>query len=110
MTTTTQITAGENANVSSSSVGPNLMSFLPIVLIFLVFYFLVIRPQEKKRKQHQELVSSVKNGEEVVLHSGMYGIVSRTNDDIAHIEIAQGVIIKVLKSAIADIVSRKSKS
>jgi preprotein translocase subunit YajC len=84
-------------------------SLIPLVLIFVVFYFLLIRPQEKKRREQEDLVSTVKKGEEIVTHSGIYGVVTRVieNDPTIEVSIAKDVNIKILKSAIATIVSRQ---
>lgn len=87
-------------------------SLVPMVLIFVVFYFLLIRPQDKKRKAQEELVNSVKKGEKVLLSSGIYGVVESINDSdgTALVNIADGVTIKMLKTAIADIVNRTTAS
>jgi preprotein translocase subunit YajC len=87
-------------------------SLAPMVLIFVVFYFLLIRPQEKKRKAQEQLVSTVKPGEEVLLHSGIYGKVVKVNenDNSLLLQVSKETEIKVLQSAIADIVSRKVKA
>src|SRR5690349_14653057 len=84
------------------------MSMIPMVLIFAVFYFLLIRPQEKRRRQKETLVSGVKKGEEVLTSSRIFGIVTKINDsdNTVDLEIAKDTQIKVLKSAIADITSR----
>lgn len=86
-------------------------SLAPMVLIFVVFYFLLIRPQEKKRKAQEQLVSTVKPGEEVLLHSGIYGKVVKVNenDNSLLLQVSKETDIKVLQSAIADIISRKIK-
>lgn len=88
-----------------------LTSLTPFLLIFVVFYFLIIRPQDKKRRAQEELVGGVKKGEEVLTHSGIYGTVSKVNeaDNTIELTIAQDVTIKVLKSAVSDITSRKVK-
>ena len=85
-------------------------SLAPMVLIFVVFYFLLIRPQEKKRKAQAQLVSTVKPGEEVLLHSGIYGKVVKVNenDNSLLLQVSKETDIKVLQSAIADILSRKT--
>lgn len=87
-------------------------SLVPMVLIFVVFYFLLIRPQDKKRRAQEELVNSVKNGEKVLLTSGIYGVVESINDSdgVVSLNISDGVTIKVLKTAIADIISRSSNT
>ena len=87
----------------------NLMSFVPMLMIFAVFYFLLIRPQEKKRKEHEALVGSVKKGEDILTHAGIYGTVEKINDHDGSLdlEIAKNVTIKVSKSSVADILNRK---
>jgi preprotein translocase subunit YajC len=86
-------------------------SLVPMVLIFVVFYFLLIRPQEKKRRNQEALVSGVKKGEEVMTNSGLFGVISKINDsdNTVMLQIAKDVEIKVLKTSIADIVSRSKK-
>lgn len=93
------------------SLGSNWTSLIPMVLIFAVFYFLLIRPQEKRRRVHQEIVSGVKKGEEVSTNSGIIGIVNKINDgnDTVIISVAKGVEIKILKTSISDILSRTKK-
>ena len=84
-------------------------SLVPMVLIFVVFYFLLIKPQEKKRKLQEQLVSTVKPGEEVITHSGIYGKVVKVNenDNTVIVSIGHNTEIKILKSSIAEIPSRK---
>jgi preprotein translocase subunit YajC len=110
---TTDITnvAAPTTNNMSDLLQSNFMSFVPMLLIFLVFYFLLIRPQEKKRKEQEDLVASVKKGEEILTHSGIYGKVDKINDgdNSVDLEISKNVVIKIAKSAIADIFSRKEK-
>ena len=76
--------------------------FLPLILIFVIFYFLLIRPQQKKQKQHQAMLNSLMVGDEVVTGGGIYGKIDKIIDNNTFlIEIANGVKIKVTKSAIA---------
>ena len=93
------------------SIGNSWTSLVPMVLIFAVFYFLLIRPQEKRRRAQQDLVSGVKKGEEVLTNSGIIGIVSKINDsdNTVHISIAKDVEIKMLKTSISDILRKKKK-
>jgi preprotein translocase subunit YajC len=90
--------------------GSGWTSLIPMVLIFVVFYFLLIKPQEKKRKLQEQLVSTIKPGEEIITHSGIYGKVVKVNenDGTAIISIGNNVEMKILKSAVADIPSRKT--
>jgi len=93
------------------SIGSNWTSLVPMVLIFAVFYFLLIRPQEKRRRAQQDVVSGVKKGEEVLTNSGIIGIVSKINDsdNTVLLSIAKDVEIKILKTSISDILSRTKK-
>ncbi|ABE04782.1 preprotein translocase subunit YajC [Rickettsia bellii] len=93
---------------TTNSLQSGLTSLIPMVLIFAVFYFLLLRPQEKRRKEREKLVSEVKKGEEVLTNSGIYGIVTKVSESEPNIEveIAKDVRIKALKSAIVDITSR----
>lgn len=97
-----------NLTKAPESIGNSWTSLVPMVLIFAVFYFLLIRPQEKRRRSQQALVSSVTKGEEVLTNSGIIGIVSKinNNDNIVHISISKDIEIKMLKTSISDILSR----
>lgn len=87
-------------------------SFIPLLVMLAIFYFLLIRPQEKKRKAQESLVSGVKNGERIITNTGMYGRVTKINenDNTVNLEIANNVEIKIMKSAIATILDRKSET
>ena len=80
-----------------------IMQFLPIVAIFILFYFLLIRPQQKRAKEHAAAIAAVKRGDTVVMSSGMIGKVVRVEDKEVGLEIAQGVTIKVVKGMIAEV-------
>ncbi|MBF0297733.1 MAG: preprotein translocase subunit YajC [Oligoflexia bacterium] len=77
-----------------------LMSLLPFVLIFMIFYFLMIRPQKKRMQQEESMLSTLKSGDEIYTKSGVLGIVSALNDNIVTLEISQGVHVKFLRSQI----------
>jgi len=72
----------------------------PIAMFILVFYFLILRPQNKKRKQHETLISGITRGDQVITISGVFGTVREVRDDAFTLEIADGVKIRVLKSAV----------
>ena len=78
------------------------MAFLPLILLFAVFYFLLIRPQQKRARTHKSFVENLKKGDRVVTSGGMYGTITGVTDDAVTIEVAEKVRVKVLKSAIAD--------
>jgi preprotein translocase subunit YajC len=81
-----------------------LVQMLPFVLIFIIMYFLLIRPQQRRVKMHQEMIKNVRRGDTVVLNSGMIAKVTKVIDDNeAEVEIADGVKVKVIKSMIADV-------
>ena len=88
------------------------MDFLagnPLVImipLFGLFYFMIIRPQQKRRKEHQTMVSGLKRGDTVVLNSGVIGKVTRVDDTEAQVEIATGVNIKVVKAMVSEVRSR----
>ena len=83
-----------------------IVQFLPFVAIFVLFYFLLIRPQQKRAKAHQALISAVKRGDTVVLSSGMIGKVTRVEDAEVNVEIAPSVKVRVVKGMIAEVRNR----
>lgn len=76
-------------------------SFVPLILMFVVFYFLLIRPQQKKAKEHQEMVSALKKGDKVVTSGGIHGIVTKVDEGTVTMEVAEKVKIKVTRANIA---------
>jgi len=75
-------------------------SFLPLILIFGLMYFLMIRPQQKKARAQQNLIASVQAGDEVRLHSGLFGVINEVEGDIVWLEVAENIELKVLRSAV----------
>jgi preprotein translocase subunit YajC len=88
--------------------GGGLGAFLPLILMFAIFYFLLIRPQQKKAKQHKELLSSIKKGDRVISSGGLHGVVTGLTDDVVTMEIAPKIRVKVSRGSIAGLVSRTS--
>ncbi len=87
--------------------GGGLGAFAPIILIFVVFYFLLIRPQQKKVKAHRNMLNVVKRGDRVLTGGGIIGTVTRVKDnDELVVEIADGVKINVLRGTLSDVLSR----
>ena len=80
-----------------------IMSLLPFIGIFVIMYFLILRPQQKRVKQHAELVKNVRRGDTVVTSGGIIGKVAKVEDNELQIEIADGVRIKVLRGTISEI-------
>ncbi len=83
-----------------------LMQIAPILLLLVLFYFLLIRPQQKRAKEHQALITGIKRGDTVVLSNGMIGKVARVEDTEVGVEIATGVTVKVVKAMISDVRTR----
>lgn len=83
-----------------------IVQFAPLVLIFVLFYFLMIRPQQKRMKAHQETIKALKRGDEVILSNGMVGKVTRVEENEAMVDIAQGVSVRVVRSMIAEVRNR----
>jgi len=84
---------------------PAVVSFLPLVLVFGVFYFLLIRPQQQKAKEHQEMLDSLKRNDEVITGGGLLGRVIAINDDVVTVEIAPKVQVRVSRATLSDVVS-----
>ena len=91
-----------------AAAGPEamLIQFLPLIALVVLFYFLMIRPQQKRMKQHQAMLGALKRGDTVVLSSGMVGKIVRVEDKEVGLEIAPGVTTKVVKAMIADVRTR----
>lgn len=82
---------------------------IPFVFIFVVFYFLILRPQQKKFKLHQAMVAGLKKGDEVVTSGGILGKVKSIDDKgFAQVEIASGVVVKVLSATVSSVVNDKA--
>ena len=88
--------------------GGAIAQFLPLILIFAIMYFLLIRPQQKKMKEHQAMVDAVRRGYQVVTQGGLIGKVSKVKegDNEIEVEIAEGVKVRVVKSTIAQVLNK----
>jgi preprotein translocase subunit YajC len=81
-----------------------LVSLLPFVLIFVIMYFLILRPQQKRQKQHQEMVKNVRRGDTVVTTGGLIGKITKVvDDDQIEVEVADGVRVRQMRSMVADV-------
>ena len=89
---------------AAAPAGPGfLVSIFPLVLIFVIFYFLLIRPQQKKMKAHQAMVMDVKPRDTAITSGGLIGKVTKVEDNEIEMEIAQGVKVRVVKSLLSDV-------
>ena len=92
------------AVAASAEAPPAWIQWLPIIGMILIFWFLIIRPQMKRQKEHQQKIAGIKKGDQVVTAGGLIGKVIKVDDTYAEIELAQGVRVKAIKSTIGDII------
>ena len=85
-----------------------IMSFLPLILIFVVFYFLLIRPQQKRAKEHKAMVQALKKGDWVVTTGGLLGRVTDLGENFVKLQVADGVELKVQRPAVAALMPKDS--
>lgn len=90
------------ADAAQAGAASGFASFLPLILILVVFWFLVMRPQQQKYKKHQEMIAELKRGDKVILNSGFLGRITKVDDRFFTVEIADNVEVKVDKNAVAD--------
>ncbi len=83
-------------------------AFLPLILMFVVFYFLLIWPQQKKAKAHKQVLSNLQKGDNVVTSSGIYGTITGLTDTVVTLEIAEKVRIKVARSSVAGVIKNQN--
>ena len=96
----------ENAWAQDAAAGNPVLSFLPLIIIFVVFYFILIRPQSKKQKEHQEMITSLEVGNEVVTAGGILGKIKEINDQYVHVQISADVVIKVQRHTIGSLLPK----
>ena len=99
------LAAAANPNSGSAM----LLGIAPWLLIFVIFYVLIIRPQQKRVKEHQAAIAAVKKGDEVVTGGGIRGRVTKVSDDEAEVEIAQGIRVRVVKGTLSQVLTKSSK-
>ncbi|MCE5194864.1 MAG: preprotein translocase subunit YajC [Nitrospiraceae bacterium] len=83
--------------------GSMIQSLLPLIIIFVIFYFLLIRPQQKRQKEHKAMINSLKRGDKIVTSSGIYGVVESVGTITVTVKIAENVKVKFGKDAVAAI-------
>jgi preprotein translocase subunit YajC len=86
---------------SGSEGGNTIMAFMPLIIIFVIFYFLLIRPQQKRAKEHRNFLNSLNRGDEVITAGGLIGKITGLTDDVVTVEIADKVRVKVLRNQIS---------
>jgi len=85
--------------------GGGLAGFLPIIILFAIFYFLLIRPQQKKAKEHREMIGNLKKGNRIVTSGGIYGTITAIDDTTIGLEIAEKVKIKISRGNVAALIT-----
>jgi preprotein translocase subunit YajC len=85
-----------------------LTAFVPLILIFIIFYFLMIRPQQKKMKEHRAVLDAIRRGDRIVTNGGLVGLVTKVNAEERQldVEIAEGVRVKVMRDMVSSVLSK----
>jgi preprotein translocase subunit YajC len=99
----------EAAAPQQGAAGNPLGSFIPLIAIFVIFYFFLIRPQQKRVKEHQKMVNALKKDDKVLTSGGIYGVVVSVKGEIVETKIADNVRVQVAKSAITAVLPPESK-
>ena len=82
--------------------------FIPLILIFVIFYFFLIRPQQKRVKDHKSMVESLKRGDEIITSGGIIGVIDKTmEDDRISVDIGEGVKVQVIRSTITSLLKKE---
>ena len=85
------------------------VGILPWLLIFIIFYMLMIRPQQKRMREHQAAIAAVKTGDDVVTAGGIRGRVTKVTDDEAEVEIAKGIRVRIVKATLSQVAPKSAK-
>ena len=97
---------GTGGGSGAGGQGGGFGAFIPLILMFAIFYFLLIRPQQKKAKQHREMISSIKKGDRVVSSGGLHGLVTGITDEVVTMEIAPKIRVKVSRASVAGLLRK----
>ncbi len=91
---------------AAPAAGSGFAQFLPLILMFVALYFLMIRPQMKRQKEHRALIDALAKGDEVVIAGGVLGKIAKLNESYVHVEVAQGVEIQVQRPSIMQVLPK----
>ena len=90
--------------------GQGIAQFIPLILIFVIFYFFLIRPQQKRVKEHKSMVESLKRGDEVITSGGIIGIVERVmEDDRIEVDLGDNIKVQIIRSTITSLLKKEIK-
>lgn len=98
------------ASAQPSGAAGGIIGIAPLILIFVIFYFLLIRPQQKRAKEHEAKIGAVQKNDQVVTGGGLMGKAVKVTEDYVEVEIASGVKVKAVKSTLADVVPKNVKA
>ncbi|MDO5647812.1 preprotein translocase subunit YajC [Paracoccus sp. (in: a-proteobacteria)] len=93
------------AQAAGGGAGAAFAQFIPLILIFAIMYFLMIRPQQKRLREHRDMVAAIKKGDQVVTQGGILGKITSVRDDELEVEIATGVRVRVVRASISQVVT-----
>ena len=96
------------APAAPAAPGPGLSGFIPFIFIFIIMYFVLLRPQMRRQKEQQRLVSALKTGDRVVTNAGIHGLISNVKDSTVIVKVADNVKIEMEKSAIANVLKTEA--
>jgi len=94
------------STTAAGGAASSLMQFLPLVLMFVVLYFIMIRPQMKRQKEHKAMIEALAKGDEVVIGGGVIGRVAKLGDSVLHIEVAKDVEVQVQRSSVVQVLPK----
>ena len=106
---TSPILTAMASTAGSSGSAAFFVQILPLLFVFVIFYLLMIRPQQRRMKQHQATIAAVKKGDQVVTAGGVFGKVTKVSDEEVEVEIAQGVKVRVVKSTLSHVLGKNAK-
>ena len=95
-----------HAQAASGGAESSLVSLLPLVLMFVVLYFIMIRPQMKKQKEHKAMIEAVAKGDEVVIAGGVLGRIAKLGESYLHVEVANGVEVQVQRASVVQVLPK----
>ena len=96
----------QGTTTSAGGAASSLMQFLPLVLMFVVLYFIMIRPQMKRQKEHKAMIDALAKGDEVVIGGGVIGRVAKIGDSVLHVEVAKDVEVQVQRSSVVQVLPK----
>ncbi len=100
---------GQASQGGGQGQGNPIAAFAPLIIMFAIFYFLLIRPQQKKAKQHKEVLGNLKRGDFVLTNGGLYGRITNVADDILTVDLGNNIEVKVGRSFIAGLVDKPER-